>query len=65
MATIEELVKQYKKDPKLKAEVDSILKDGKVTPKEFVSFAKKHNVEVSVADFPNIMKQAKAAGLIK
>ena len=35
MATVEELTNQYKKDPELKKEVKEILKDGKITPKEF------------------------------
>ena len=65
MATVEELVKQYQTDPALKAEVDEVLKDGKVTPAEFMAFAKKHDVEVSLADFPKLMKQAKELGLIK
>ena len=38
---VEEMIKRYKKDPAFKNEV---LKDGKVTPKEFMTFAKKHNV---------------------
>jgi hypothetical protein len=37
---VEEMIKRYKKDPAFKNEV---LKDGKVTPKEFMTFAKKHN----------------------
>ena len=65
MATVEEMIKKYKSDPALRKEIKGILKDGKVTPMEFVAFAKKHNVEVTLADFPEMMKQAKAAGLIK
>ena len=65
MATVEEMIKLYKKDPKLKKEVKEVLKDGKVTPKEFMAFAKKHNIEVSLSDFPELLRQAKDAGLIK
>lgn len=65
MATIEELLKQYDTDPELKAEVDEILADNKITFAEFKGFVKKHNVEVSLKDFPKIIKQAKDAGLIK
>jgi hypothetical protein len=36
MATVDELTKQYKRDPELKKEVKEILKDGKITPKEFL-----------------------------
>ena len=32
---------------------------------EFIGFVKKHNVEVSLSDFPKIIQEAKAAGLIK
>ena len=59
---VEEMIKRYKKDPAFKNEV---LKDGKVTPKEFMTFAKKHNVKVSLSDFPELLKQAKEAGIIK
>ena len=65
MATIEDMIKQYEKDPALRKEIANILQDGKVTPMEFIAFAKKHDVEVSLADFPEIIKQAKEAGLIK
>ena len=65
MATIEDMIKLYKKDPAFKKEVRETLKDGKVTPKEFVTFAKKYNVEVSLSDFPELLRQAKEAGLIK
>ncbi len=65
MATIEELVKQYETDPELKKEVEAILADQKITMGEFLGFVKKHDVEVSLADFPKIIKEAKEAGLIK
>ncbi|MBP3895312.1 MAG: hypothetical protein J6D07_02475 [Mogibacterium sp.] len=65
MATVEELIKQYETDESLKAEVDEILADNKITLPEFLGFVKKHDVEVSLADFPNIIKEAKEAGLIK
>ena len=58
MATIEELLKQYETDEALKVEVDEILA-------EFVDFINKHDVEVSLKDFHKIIKEAKAAGLIK
>ena len=65
MATIEELIKQYETDAELQKEVDEILADQKITMGEFLGFVKKHDVEVSLADFPEIIKQAKEAGLIK
>jgi hypothetical protein len=65
MATIEELVKQYETDPELKKEVEAILADQKITMGEFLGFVKKHDVEVSLADFPKIINEAKEAGLIK
>ena len=65
MATIEELVKQYDTDPELKKEIGEILADNKITLTEFTAFVKKHNVEVSIRDFPDIIKKAKEAGLIK
>lgn len=65
MATVEELLKQYDTDPELKAEIDEILADNKITLAEFMGFVKKHDVEVSLKDFPKIIEQAKEAGLIK
>lgn len=65
MATVEELIKQYETDPELKKDVDEILADQKITISEFMGFAKKYNVQVSLADFPEIIKQAKENGLIK
>ena len=65
MATVEELIKQYDTDPALKKEVDEILADQKITLSEFKGFVKKHDVEVTLADFPIIIREAKEAGLIK
>ena len=65
MATIEELIKQYETDAELQKEIDEILADQKITMGEYLGFVKKHDVEVSLADFPEIIKQAKEAGLIK
>lgn len=65
MATIEELIKQYETDPAIKAEVNEILADNKITMAEFLGFVKKHDVEVSLAEFPKIISEAKNLGLIK
>ena len=65
MAKVEELIKQYETDPELQKEVDAILADQKITMSEFLGFAKKHDVEISLADFPKILSEAKKAGLIK
>ena len=65
MATIEELIRQYETDPELQKEIEEILADQKITMGEFLSFAKKHDVQVSLADFPKIIDEAKKAGLIK
>ena len=65
MATIEELIQQYETDPELKKEVEQILEDGKITIKEFTTFAKKHNVDISLKELPNVIKEAKKLGLIK
>ncbi len=65
MATVEELLKQYETDEALKAEVDEILADQKITISEFMGFVRKHDVEVSLSDFPKIIQEAKEAGLIK
>ena len=65
MATVEELIRQYDTDPELKKEVDEILADQKITMGEFLGFAKNHDVQVSLADFPKILSEAKEAGLIK
>ena len=65
MATIEELLQQYETDPELKAEVEKILEDEKITLGEFMGFVKKHDVEISLSDFPKVIQEAKDAGLIK
>ena len=65
MATVEELIKQYETDPELKKEVDGILADQKITMGEFMGFVKNHDVDVSLADFPKLIEEAKKAGLIK
>ena len=65
MATVEELVKQYETDKALQAEVQAILADGKVSIKEFMAFAKKHDVEISMIEVPKYMEQAKKLGFIK
>ena len=65
MATVEELVKQYETDKALKKEVDGILADNKITLAEFMGFVKKHDVDVSLSDFPKLIEEAKKAGLIK
>ncbi|MBQ3287690.1 MAG: hypothetical protein IJH45_07045 [Firmicutes bacterium] len=65
MATVEELVKQYETDKALQAEVQAILADGKVSIKEFMAFAKKHDVEISMSEVPKYMEQAKKLGFIK
>ena len=65
MATVEELIRQYQTDEALQKEVADILADGKVSAAEFMSFAKKHGVKVSLTDIPKYMEEAKKAGLIK
>lgn len=65
MATVEELVKQYETDEELQKEVADILADGKVSMQEFFSFVKKHDVDVSLADLPKYMEEAKKLGFIK
>lgn len=65
MATVEELIKQYETDPELQKEVKDILADGKVTISEFRTFAKKHDVDISVKDLPKYMEQAKKLGFVK
>ena len=65
MATVNELVKQYETDKDLQAEVAAILADGKVSMQEFFTFVKKHDVNVSFADLPKYMKQAKQLGFLK
>lgn len=65
MATVEELVQQYQTDKALQDEVAEILADGKITIRELLSFAKRHNVDVSLTDLPKYIEQAKQLGLIK
>lgn len=65
MATIEELVKQYRTDEKLQKEVADILADGRLSAQEFLKFAKKHNVDVNLADLPKYLEQARKLGFIK
>lgn len=65
MATVEELVKQYETDEELQKEVADILADGKVSMQEFFSFVKKHDVDVSLADLPKYMEEAKKLGFVK
>ena len=65
MATVEQLIEQYQTDEKLQQEVADILADGKVTIKEFMTFARKHDVEVSLADLPKYLEQAKELGFIQ
>ena len=65
MATVDELVKQYETDEALQKEVADILADGKISIMEFMHFAKKHDVKVSVEDLPKYREQAKKLGFIK
>ena len=64
MATVEELIRQYEEDPALRAEIEKILEDGKITPMEFLSFARKHDVQVSLAELPQYLEEAKKLGLL-
>jgi predicted transcriptional regulator len=64
MATIEQLVKQYETDKELQAEVAAILSDGKVSMMEFMQFAKKHNVAISLDELPMYLEQAKKLGFM-
>lgn len=65
MATVEELVEQYKTDEALQKEVADIVADGKITFMEFVTFARKHNVNISPADLPKYSAMARELGFIK
>ena len=65
MATVEELVKKYKTDEELQKEVEEILADGKITIREFMTFAKNHDVDISLADLPKYMEEAKKLGFVK
>ncbi|MPN59530.1 hypothetical protein SDC9_207251 [bioreactor metagenome] len=64
MATIEQLVKQYETDKELQAEVAAIVADGKVTMMEFMTFAKKHDVSISIEDLPKYIAEAKKLGFM-
>ena len=67
MATVDELVKQYETDEKLQKEVADIVADGKITIMEFMHFARKHNVKVSLEDLPKyhaFRKKAQRESLI-
>jgi hypothetical protein len=64
MATIEQLVKQYETDKELQAEVAAIVADGKVTMMEFMAFAKKHDVSISIEDLPKYIAEAKKLGFM-
>jgi len=65
MATVTELIEQYKTDEALQKEVADIIADGKVSITEFMAFAKKHDVDISLADLPKYIEQAKQLGFIK
>ena len=65
MATVEQLVEQYQTDPALQKEVADILADGKITFQEFITFARKHDVDVSITDLPKYSAMAKELGFIK
>jgi hypothetical protein len=65
MATVEELVKQYETDETLQKEVADIVADGKISFQEFVTFARKHSVNVSPADLPKYSSMAKKLGFMK
>ena len=64
MATVEQLIKQYETDKALQAEVAQIVADGKVTMMEFMAFAKKHDVAISLDELPKYMEQAKKLGFL-
>ncbi len=64
MATVEQLVKQYETDKALQAEVAEIVADGKVSMTEFLAFAKKHDVAISLEDLPKYMAEAKKLGFM-
>lgn len=65
MATIEELVEQYEKDPALRKEIAEILADGKVTMFEFMGFAKRHHVKLTPEELHKYTEQARQMGFIK
>lgn len=65
MATVEELVKQYETDEALQKEIAEITADGKITIHEFLTFAKKHDLDISLKDIPKYTAEAKRLGFIK
>ena len=65
MATVEDLIKQYQTDESFRKEVAEVLADGRITPQEFMAFAKRHGVKVSLMEIPGYIQKAKEAGLIK
>jgi len=65
MATVDELIQQYQMDEELQKEVADILADGKITIPEFMAFARKHNVDVSMDQIPSYIQKAKELGLIR
>ena len=65
MASVEELVRLYETAPALQKEVRDILADGKVSVSEFIGFAKKHHIDVSLKDMPRYMDEAKKLGFVK
>lgn len=65
MATVMELVEQYETDAELRAEIEKILEDGKVSIGEFMGFVKEHDVDVSLSDLPKYLEEAKKLGLLK
>ncbi len=65
MATVEQLVKQYETDKALQKEVADILADGKISIMEFMAFAKKHDVQISIDELPKYAAEAKKLGFVK
>ena len=65
MATVEELVEQYQTDKALQKEVADILADGKVSIREFMTFARKHDVAVSLDELHKYVEQARQLGFLK
>jgi hypothetical protein len=65
MATVDELIKQYETDPELQKEIEAILADGKISMTEFLTFAREHDVNVSLTDLPAYIEEARKLGLIK
>lgn len=65
MTSVEELIEQYDTDSALQKEVADILADGKVTVNEFLSFVRKHDVDISLKDMPKYMEEARKLGFIQ